>query len=130
MNPKVHILVVDDDENLRNVLCMMLAHLGYATTAAKDAIEALRCMADDNDFHFVLTDIHMPQIDGWELALRIKALNPCMPIAAITGDAPDSILPHLEGSAISHVLYKPLKMDFLGKAVSDILESEMAECAG
>lgn len=130
MNPKVRILVVDDDECLRDVVSMMLIHLGYEPTAAQNGMEALRHMVEDDDFQVVLTDINMPQINGWELALRIKALNPCLPIIAITGVSPDHILPQLDGSAISHVLFKPLKIDDLKEAVSCILESEMVACAG
>ena len=51
----------------------------------------------------------MPHMDGWQLAVRIKAMKPCMPIIALTGDSPDNIIPHLTQSAMCHALFKPLK---------------------
>jgi two-component system, NarL family, capsular synthesis sensor histidine kinase RcsC len=64
------------------VLCQMLTAIGYATTAAENGVEALRNLENSDAVNFVLTDINMPQMDGWELAVRVKELNPCMPVVA------------------------------------------------
>ena len=99
----------------------MLSKLKYRTVSARNASEALTCLANGNAIGLVLTDINMPNIDGWELALRINALKPSVPIVALTGESPSNILPRLKGSGIRHVLFKPVKMDALGKALSSIL---------
>jgi CheY-like chemotaxis protein len=105
---KLHVLVVDDEAVTRDVVCRMLKNLGHKTIAARNAREALECLSNDGDLNFLLTDINMPDMDGWELALRVKAAHPCMRIAAITGEDPGSILPRLNGSGISQALFKPL----------------------
>ena len=121
MQTKACILVVDDEELIRNLVCLMLSKLKYRTVSARNASEALTCLANGNAIGLVLTDINMPNIDGWELALLINALKPSVPIVALTGESPSNILPRLKGSGIRHVLFKPVKMDALGKALSSIL---------
>ena len=69
----------------------MLSRLGYMTISAQDGTEALDCMKNNDSIHLVLTDINMPQMDGWELALHIKELKPDIPIVVLTGEAPDAI---------------------------------------
>ncbi len=124
VNSKANILVVDDDELIRNIVCLLLSSLGYRPTPAQDATEAIDCMKNNNSFQLVLTDINMPQIDGWELALHIKELKPDMPVVALTGEAPNEILPKLPGSGIDHALFKPIKLEVLRDAMSSILQSQ------
>jgi CheY-like chemotaxis protein len=123
MRAKASILVVDDEESIRNLVCLMLSKLNYRTISAQDASEALTYVKNGYEIKLVLTDINMPKIDGWELAFRIKALQPCVPIVALTGISPSNILPKLKGSGFSHALFKPIKMDVLSDAIANILES-------
>ena len=125
MNSKVNILVVDDNELIREMVCLLLSSLGYLPTPAQDATEAIDCMNNNDSFQLVLTDINMPQIDGWELALHIKDLKPGVPVVALTGEAPNVILPKLSGSGIDHALFKPIKLEVLGDAMSSILQSQL-----
>jgi CheY-like chemotaxis protein len=124
MNSKASILVVDDEAFVRNLACLMPSKLGCAPTIARDGLEALKLIQTVDGFHLVLTDINMPEIDGWELALRVKALKPALPIVALTGESPNGILPRLQGSGISHALFKPIRMDLLGDALSGILNRD------
>ena len=123
-HPKAGILVVDDNELIRNIVCFMLSRLGYMTISAQDGTEALDSMKNNDNIHLVLTDINMPQMDGWELALHIKDLKPDIPIVALTGEAPDTILPKLLDSGIQQALFKPVKLEALRDAMSRNLRLE------
>ena len=127
-NPKAHVLIVDHDKATRQIVCQMLDDLGYRTTAAGDGLEALSHLAEDGSLNFVMTDIDMPHMNGWQLADRIKAANPCIPIVALTDLPPNSVLPRLSGSSISHALFKPLQLDHLISVVTYILQSERQKC--
>ncbi len=81
-------------------------------------------MNDNDSIHLVLTDINMPQMDGWELALHIKELRPDIPIVVLTGEAPDAIIPKLLDSGIDQALFKPVKLEALRDAMSRNLRSE------
>ena len=50
MNSKVNILVVDDNELIRTMVCLLLSSLGYLPTSAQDATEAIDCMKNNDSF--------------------------------------------------------------------------------
>ena len=121
---KIRILVVDDSKIALSMVCQLLMSLGYETVAAEDGRKALSILESNNDLNLVLTDINMPDMDGWELALCIKSLKPDIMIIALTGEAPNNILPKLNGSGISHALFKPFKIDHLNEVVDTILQKD------
>ena len=71
-NDKKRILVVEDEENLRHMLRVLLGKQGYQTEAAADGAEALRILAAD-PFDFILCDIKMPVMDGPTLLKNVAA---------------------------------------------------------
>lgn len=80
------ILVVDDQEPVRECLRMVLEMDGYQVTEASDGAEALRSFTSDQ-FDLVITDLEMPVMRGNELAAGIKSLAPSVPILMITASA-------------------------------------------
>lgn len=69
---KKHILVVEDEENLRHLLTVLLKKQGYRVDSAADGAEALEKLAGSR-YHFVLSDILMPGLDGREMLREILA---------------------------------------------------------
>ena len=67
-----HILVIDDEENLRHMLSLMLARQGYQAQTAADGAEGLRCLRE-KVYDFILCDIRMPEMDG--KTFLVKALE-------------------------------------------------------
>lgn len=63
MNSNQHILVIDDEENLRHMLSVMLARQGYRVDVAADGKSGLSCLLN-NVYDFILCDIRMPEMDG------------------------------------------------------------------
>jgi CheY-like chemotaxis protein len=119
---KCRILVVDDEKNIRRVLCKMLSKLGYQAHEAGSGEEALQRLSGSPPFHCVLSDLNMPGMDGWEMARQIRSLFPSMPIVAIiTGISPVEVLPRMAGSGIEHALFKPLDLDQLRESMEYIL---------
>jgi two-component system, NtrC family, response regulator AtoC len=70
-----HILIIDDEKNMRHMLQVMLGKEGYLTDAAADGIEALSKM-DGAAFDFILCDIKMPRMDGLTFLKRAKEKYP------------------------------------------------------
>lgn len=66
-----HILVVDDEPDLRELLGVMLEGAGYQVTRAADGREAL-ARVNEGSFDLVILDIMMPGPDGWEVCQRLK----------------------------------------------------------
>lgn len=81
----VHILVVDDDENVRRLLSATLEPAGYRVTLATDAGDGLRKFFIDPP-DVVLLDVRMPTMDGWTLLERIREVSdvPVIMLTALT----------------------------------------------
>lgn len=78
------ILVIDDDEQMRNVLKKLLTHEGYQVFIAEDGIEGIKSFYQ---YHpdLVITDIIMPKKDGIEVIIELIQAHPNLPIIAISG---------------------------------------------
>jgi two-component system response regulator AtoC len=69
------VLIIDDEENMRHMLKIMLSKAGYVVECASDGIEALTLM-ENSDFHFVICDIKMPRMDGMTLLKKAREKYP------------------------------------------------------
>ena len=108
------ILVVDDEEPVRELLCDILGDEGVEVTAAASGAEAL-ARFEPGKFDAVLTDIGMPGMNGWELLRRVSERDRQVPLAVITGWG-ELVSTHEEKAArVEWVLTKPF-------AVSQICE--------
>jgi signal transduction histidine kinase/ActR/RegA family two-component response regulator len=79
------VLVVDDEENVRQLLSDILESEGYRVTLATGGREALEAFGAGGRFDAVFTDIGMQGMSGWELAHAVRELDKRVPVAVITG---------------------------------------------
>ncbi|MBN1179134.1 MAG: sigma-54-dependent Fis family transcriptional regulator [Anaerolineae bacterium] len=118
---KANILVVDDDAGVRNGLQRILGGVGYATTGAETAEDALERLVGDA-FDLVLTDLQMPGMDGLALLEEIKQISPDIPVVMITAYGSMDVVIRALRSGVSDFVTKPFKPeDLLG-----IVEREVA----
>ena len=80
-----HILLVDDDEILRDTLLQMLELDGHTVSSAASAEEGLTKFGGGAAIDLVITDILMPGMDGARLIVELRRRRPQMPIVAISG---------------------------------------------
>ncbi len=120
------ILVIDDSKPIRNVLSKMLSFMGYEVVVASSGNEGLDLFSK-NSIELVLTDLHMPDIDGWTLALHIKDKSPTTPVVLITGSEEESIMEKLKGSCVDSVMFKPVRLQEIEKTVQRLLDSRCSE---
>lgn len=71
---KLHLLVVDDEWNMRNLLRIYLSKNGFEVTEAANGNEALK-QVEQKSFDLILLDVMMPDMDGWEVCRRIRLIN-------------------------------------------------------
>ncbi len=117
----LRILVVDDDESLRQVMSMQLEEMGYTALTAPSGEEALRLLVTE-PVSLVITDYRMPGMSGLELLGRIRAEFPLVPVIMITafgsiGNAVEAI----KAGAFDYIS-KPIDFDQLVIAVRRALE--------
>ena len=89
-----------------------IEHFGYATEPAYDGATAL-AIAERFRPHVAIVDIGMPQMNGFELAQRLHALDLNVAIVALSGFAPDRNEEHARSAGIAHYVVKPVKLDAL-----------------
>jgi len=78
------ILIVDDSDELTHVIADFLGMFGYRVQTAKDGVDALKHLEQEH-MDIVVSDIHMPKMDGYTLMTEIKNKYPETPIILITG---------------------------------------------
>jgi CheY-like chemotaxis protein len=79
------ILVVDDEENVRELLADILESEGYRVELASSGREALEKFGDGRGFDALFTDLGMQGMSGWELAHAVRELDGKIPVAVVTG---------------------------------------------
>ncbi|MBN1516471.1 PAS domain S-box protein [Candidatus Sumerlaeota bacterium] len=119
------ILIVDDEEMLVNMIRRMLEPLGYHVTARTGSEEAYQTfMTSPEDFDLVLTDLTMPKMTGFQLALEILETRPDMPILLCTGYS-DAITPdEARNAGIREMMMKPLTKRELAIAIRRALDHQ------
>src|ERR1700761_974953 len=89
MTRQLDVLIVEDDDEVREILRELLVLEGYAVGVAVDGQHALDQLAQELP-RVILTDLNMPSVDGWELlrALRSDARLAAVPVLIMTSDEP------------------------------------------
>ncbi len=115
------ILVIDDDESLRRVVEYNLREEGYEVLTAADGTSGLQ-LFQANDVDLILTDIRMPEMDGFELLTRLKTMQPDLPVIVFTAFGTiNAAVDAMKVGAFDYLI-KPVPRDQLRAAVRKALE--------
>ena len=114
------ILVVEDDRDLNRTVCDFLNHSGYTATGCLNANDAYDAMYD-NTFDLIVSDIMMPDIDGFEFAQTVRRLNENIPILFMT--ARDDFASKQRGYrlGVDDYMVKPVNLDELFLRIGALL---------
>jgi two-component system response regulator PilR (NtrC family) len=115
------ILVVDDEQSMRDVLSIMLKRAGYAVTAASDGDEAIAHLGKEI-FDLVITDLKMPKVGGLDVLKAVKASSPDTVVLVITAFASaESAVEAMKHGAYDY-LTKPFQVDEVQLIIRNALE--------
>ncbi len=121
--PVERILVVDDEEAIREIVCSMLQNASYQCEQACSGVEALAVLRNDSNFQLVLTDLMMPELDGVGLLEIIKVQYPDLPVVMVTAVHDISVaLAAIRNGAYDYLL-KPFERDQLLAVARRALEA-------
>ncbi len=125
------ILVVEDEQAVRDFLRVVLEQAGYVVLTAQDGDEAWELFqADPQRFDLILTDVLMPQRNGPELAAAVQQVRPGMPIVFISGYLGDAASPGSELPLPGPLLEKPFHLDVLLRTVTEALQRRRPDAPG
>ena len=117
------ILIVDDEESLRKLLCTALAHKGYRTATASSGLEAIEMIGDTTRrFDAVLLDVNMPGASGVDVLKVIRLCRPGLPVIVISGHLSSATRGEFEQLGQRVFLQKPYKLDELGRHLRALLD--------
>lgn len=111
-----HILIVDDDSNLRRVIQVLLEHEGYAASTAASGVEALQILRDTAQ-GVVITDVRMPGMSGIDLLRQIREKYPPIVVLIMTAHGSREGAAEAMGLGAYDYLTKPVRADVLRRAV-------------
>ncbi|AIQ52536.1 response regulator transcription factor [Paenibacillus sp. FSL R7-0331] len=116
----IHILVVEDDIKLNQIVCTYLNDSGYKAKGCLNPREAYDLMYN-HLYDMIISDIMMPEIDGFEFADNVRQLNKTIPILFMT--AKDDIISKQKGFkiGIDDYMVKPINLDELIMRVGALL---------
>lgn len=122
------ILLIDDDRQVRTVLAGFMTHDGHEVHSAADGKKA-QVLLNEITFDLVVTDIVMPDQNGFEVIKQLLS-QPTRPrIIAISGGSPSrdkhNLLIAASCMPIEQVLTKPISYEQLSRAVSEVLRSPL-----
>ena len=116
------VLLVEDDEDVREYIHTALAALGYRVLEAGEAIAALRVLEEHPETTLLLTDVGLPGMNGSRLAHEARSRSPSLKILYTTGYARNAIVHHGLLDADVQLLPKPFTVDALGRKMRDVLQ--------
>jgi len=118
---QARILVIDDEDSVRDVLSRILKTKGHQVVVASNGEEGIERFRSEL-FDLVFTDLGMPKLSGWDVGKTIKGINPKVPVAMITGWGVELDREKLSESGIDLVVSKPFNFDQVIRLVSEAME--------
>lgn len=121
------VLLAEDNTTNQLIVKSLLGQLGIEVIVAGDGREAVELYEQEKDsIDLILMDLHMPVMDGFEAAERIRELSATVPIVAMTADVVMGVRERCERSGIHHYISKPFDPERMLQIISDIiLEHEL-----
>lgn len=120
---KEHVLVVDDEEQVLNIISSMLTGLGYKVTSKSSSQEALLLFMEASyDFDLLITDYIMPQLTGVDLCAQVKKIRPDMPVIFCTAYSEQIGEEVLTRTGVDEYFLKPVTLQGLAQVVRRALD--------
>ena len=119
------VLVVEDEEIVRDLVCAVLEEQGYNVLCAGDGLEALDLAENfDGTIHLLVTDVIMPYINGPELAGKLSALRPDMKVLYVSGYSDNDIGDQGVLNPRFELLQKPFTPQTLARKIRDVIHED------
>jgi len=117
------IMVVDDEEKIRTLLCKTLEGKGYLTQNADSGETALEKIKTEN-FDLIISDVNMPTMDGVTLLKNIKEINKNLPVLFMTALGMEQTLKEAIQLGLDGYVEKPFNMNSLLELIEEKLKAK------
>ncbi len=114
------VLIIDDEEDIREILAEFCEILGVVPIIATNGNEALQ-LFEREDVNLIISDIKMPDMDGFEFVNKIREKNKNIPIAICSGFIDEKNKKRIFQCGANYYLEKPFKLEQIKEIISNIL---------
>jgi CheY-like chemotaxis protein len=119
-----HILVIDDEPHIRQIIDSILSHEGHRVDLAENGKVGLK-MVETSAYDLVITDIVMPEMDGLEVIRALSQKTPRIKVIAISGGTfrldQNNLLSLARAMRVQEILKKPINYEELSMTVNNVL---------
>jgi CheY-like chemotaxis protein len=122
------VLVVDDDPVVGKSFKRVLSGKGYVVVTADDGYDALQKLQSET-YDAVFTDLRMPGMNGLEVAERIKARQPWVPVVIVTGYGSKTSEERARAAGVAEFLHKPLSPEMIEDSAAKAMQWKAPEVA-
>ena len=120
-----HILYIDDDESLAFLVRRLLTRRGFKVECQTDPLVAVQILrADPNAFDLVVTDYNMPGMSGIDVVHEVRAINPELEVAVISGFIDEELRSLASQAGVQQLIFKASAVEDLCEVIVRILEPE------
>ena len=117
------ILIVDDNEQIRELMTHMLSREHTQVTVVSDGQEAIQRLCHAHyPFDLVISDVEMPNIDGWGLLAWIRENDATLPVVLMSAGLPTSFIKKAREAAACRAIAKPFRTGWLQELLSELFE--------
>jgi two-component system, cell cycle sensor histidine kinase and response regulator CckA len=117
------VLVVDDDQVVRDLASAVLSGAGYAVVTAVDGEDAILKLRRDNmQFDAVLLDLTMPKLDGEDTLMALRMISPNLPVVLTSGYDEQAVVQRFVGRGLADFLPKPFVSEALLGVINTVIE--------
>ena len=118
---RARILVVEDEDEVRQLLSDILASEGHKVVAAANGSEGIEVFKQ-NTFDLVFSDLGMPDMSGWEVAGEIKSINSTVPVILVTGWNIEITNSENRTDSVDKIIQKPFEVKQVLRTVQEVME--------
>lgn len=115
------IMVVDDEQNIREIICEFLKEMGHSVTLAVDGMDALEKIQYEQ-FELYIVDVYMPRMNGLDFLVKLKEIQPLAVVIITTGYSSIDVAIKAIRSGAYHYLTKPIQAEELIRVVESGLK--------
>ena len=123
MPEKINVLIVDDDDAVRQLFCDIVTLLGFTPKAVGDGMTALQQLRSNN-FSLVILDMRIPDMNGLETYKGIRQFDTSVPVVLTTGFGMDNSVKEALSMGALLCLEKPFNVSRAMKTLREIIEKE------
>ena len=125
MNKRAKVLIVEDQEDLKDLLQSILEENGLSVLTASDGIEAVEVFtAHKDEIGVVLSDIGLPRLGGWDAFLKMKEIDPRVRGILASGYFQPNVQEDIVRSGADDFIQKPYNSPALVAMIRDLLEGK------